>query len=94
MIFELTLEFSAEVEEENSYLAWRVGESLAEWLSRHEIALELGGFLVEAGMSSMIWQDANGKSHGVTQPPRDPSLPPLPPKEQLPMAVGDGEGAG
>lgn len=87
MIFELTLEFSTEVEEENSYLAWRVGESLAEWLSRHEIGPAAESFLGAAGMLSMIWQDANGKSHGVTQPPRDPSLPPLPPKEQLPMAV-------
>ena len=87
MIFELTLEYSTEVEEENPYLTWRVGESLAEWLSKHAIGPE--DALGDAAVSTLSWLDDNGKPRGVTQRPRDPSLPPLPPKEQLPMAVGD-----
>ena len=88
MIFELTLGYSVEVEAETPYAAWQMGERLADWLSRKTLAPDMdGGYAGAAGVDGMIWTDDNGHSRGVTQRPRDPSLPP---KEQLPMAVGDG----
>ena len=94
MKFELALTYETEIAEgdaDSPFAAWRLGESLARWLSRTELAPELGSYQGKAEVFSLSWRDDQGRNHYTTFPPREPAAVP---KQPLPMAAGDEEGAG